>query len=64
MDSALKRGRSGRKPKAVWTGSTNSTKSGLCTQADWQIGASGGDARSQAYDTRRRRELDFWFGKK
>jgi len=29
-----------------------------------QIGAPGADARSQAYDTRRLRELDFWFGKR
>jgi hypothetical protein len=37
--------------------------SGLADDDTWQIGAPGVDARSQAYDTRRRRELDFWFGK-
>jgi phosphatidylserine/phosphatidylglycerophosphate/cardiolipin synthase-like enzyme len=38
--------------------------SGLADDDAWQIGAPGADARSQAYDTRRLRELDFWFGKR
>ena len=29
----------------------------------WQIGAPGADAKTQAYDKRRLRELDFWFGR-
>jgi phosphatidylserine/phosphatidylglycerophosphate/cardiolipin synthase-like enzyme len=37
--------------------------SGLADDDAWQIGVPGADARSQAYDARRRRELDFWFGR-
>jgi phosphatidylserine/phosphatidylglycerophosphate/cardiolipin synthase-like enzyme len=37
--------------------------SGLADDDRWQIGTPDADARTQAYDTRRRRELDFWFGK-
>ena len=36
---------------------------GLANDDRWQIGAPGADARTQAYDGRRRRELDFWFGR-
>jgi len=37
--------------------------SGLADDDKWQIGAPGADARTQAYEKRRLRELDFWFGK-
>ena len=37
--------------------------SGLADNDQWQIGAPGADARTQAYDKRRMRELDFWFGR-
>jgi len=37
--------------------------SGLADDDHWQIAAPGGDAKTQAYDARRERELDFWFGK-
>jgi phosphatidylserine/phosphatidylglycerophosphate/cardiolipin synthase-like enzyme len=37
--------------------------SGLADNDQWQIGAPGADARTQAYDKRRLRELDFWFGR-
>ncbi len=37
--------------------------SGLANNDKWQIGAPGADAKTEAYDKRRRRELDFWFGK-
>ena len=36
---------------------------GLADDDKWQIVAPGADAQTQAYDRRRRRELDFWFGK-
>jgi phosphatidylserine/phosphatidylglycerophosphate/cardiolipin synthase-like enzyme len=36
---------------------------GLANDDRWQIGAPGADAKTQAYDGRRRRELDFWFGR-
>jgi phosphatidylserine/phosphatidylglycerophosphate/cardiolipin synthase-like enzyme len=36
---------------------------GLADDDTWQIGAPGADAHTQGYDKRRRRELDFWFGK-
>lgn len=36
---------------------------GLADNDGWQIGAPGADAGTQAYDRRRRRELDFWFGR-
>lgn len=37
--------------------------SGLADNDGWQIGAPGADAKTQAYDKRRLRELDFWFGR-
>lgn len=36
---------------------------GLADNDKWQIGAPGADAKTQSYDKRRERELDFWFGK-
>lgn len=36
---------------------------GLRDDDGWQIGAPGADVKTQAYDRRRRRELDFWFGR-
>jgi phosphatidylserine/phosphatidylglycerophosphate/cardiolipin synthase-like enzyme len=35
---------------------------GLADNDAWQIGAPGADSKTQAYDARRKRELDFWFG--
>lgn len=37
--------------------------SGLADDDHWQIGAPDAGPRAVAYDQRRRRELDFWFGK-
>ncbi|MEI9884902.1 MAG: phospholipase D-like domain-containing protein [Rhizomicrobium sp.] len=45
-----------------WNGSKHDWP-GLANKADWQIGAPGADAKTQAYDRRRERELDFWFGR-
>jgi phosphatidylserine/phosphatidylglycerophosphate/cardiolipin synthase-like enzyme len=36
---------------------------GLADNDKWQIGVPDADVRTQAYDHRRQRELDFWFGK-
>ncbi len=49
-----------------WRQSRNSGKThwaGLADNDAWQIGAPGADAKTQSYDKRRLRELDFWFGK-
>jgi len=35
---------------------------GLADDDKWQIGVPAADAKTQAYDKRRRRELAFWFG--
>ncbi|MGO8846711.1 MAG: phospholipase D-like domain-containing protein [Methylocella sp.] len=37
--------------------------SGLADNDKWQIGAPGADDKTQLYDKRRLRELDFWLGK-
>jgi phosphatidylserine/phosphatidylglycerophosphate/cardiolipin synthase-like enzyme len=37
--------------------------SGLADNDNWQIGAPGADDKTQLYDKRRLRELDFWLGK-
>ena len=42
-------------PENRWTG--------LADDAKWQIGAPGASEGTKAYDQRRLRELDFWFGK-
>ncbi|HWK96333.1 MAG TPA: phospholipase D-like domain-containing protein [Pseudolabrys sp.] len=44
----------GSKEAPRWTG--------LADTDHWQIGAPGADAKTVAYDKRRLRELDFWFG--
>lgn len=36
---------------------------GLADNDAWQIGAPGAGEKTQAYDRRRRRELDFWLGR-
>lgn len=51
-----------------WRASQQNTRqekrwSGLADDDHWQIGAPDADAKTQAYDRRRKRELDFWFGK-
>jgi phosphatidylserine/phosphatidylglycerophosphate/cardiolipin synthase-like enzyme len=51
-----------------WRASQQDTKqeskwSGLADNDGWQIDAPGADSKTQAYDKRRKRELDFWFGK-
>jgi phosphatidylserine/phosphatidylglycerophosphate/cardiolipin synthase-like enzyme len=52
-----------------WRASLQDTKqeskwAGLADDDRWQIDAPGADVRTQAYDRRRKRELDFWFGNK
>jgi phosphatidylserine/phosphatidylglycerophosphate/cardiolipin synthase-like enzyme len=37
--------------------------SGLADNDRWQIDTPGADDKTQAYDVRRKRELDFWFGR-
>jgi len=37
--------------------------SGLADDDKWQIGVPSADDHAKANDKRRRRELDFWFGK-
>lgn len=49
--------------RASQHGSSEGKWSGLADDDKWQIGAPGADAKTQQYDTQRRRELDFWFGK-
>jgi phosphatidylserine/phosphatidylglycerophosphate/cardiolipin synthase-like enzyme len=50
-----------------WRASQQDTKqetkwAGLADNDRWQIDAPGADPKTQAYDSRRKRELDFWFG--
>jgi phosphatidylserine/phosphatidylglycerophosphate/cardiolipin synthase-like enzyme len=50
-----------------WRASQQNTKqedkwAGLADDDRWQIDAPGADAKTQEYDRRRKRELDFWFG--
>jgi phosphatidylserine/phosphatidylglycerophosphate/cardiolipin synthase-like enzyme len=50
-----------------WRASQQDTKqeskwAGLADDDRWQIDAPGADPKTQAYDARRTRELDFWFG--
>jgi phosphatidylserine/phosphatidylglycerophosphate/cardiolipin synthase-like enzyme len=50
-----------------WRASQQNTKQenkwqGLADNDAWQIDAPGADPKTQEYDKRRKRELDFWFG--